>query len=217
MSAALWFGQPVDVLEYSVDPDVGQVGRVRTADGSTRLVPVHDLEGAEDVPDIATCGTCGRSWNFTAYRWPASLCPFCVGDPDEAAPHEVFPPALTDEPGRVTKLTGANSVHNPGPALTVEGFEARMDEDAHAGWCRDHITETDSDDGHDVEVCRRHVTFGPFTVDIEDSPEWPDEERRQIVPPDLPGTWVTPDDACQLAGALIEAARLIEDDEGGQS
>lgn len=50
----------------------------------------------------------------------------------------------------------------------------------HAGWCTDHRTEVD---GHEViEVCRRAVTFGEATVDIEDSPAWADDDLP-IVPP----------------------------------
>lgn len=75
----------------------------------------------------------------------------------------------------------------------------------HAGWCTDHRTEVD---GHEViEVCRRAVTFGEATVDIEDSPAWTDDDLP-IVPPD----WHACDakGARDLAAALIEAARLVE-------
>lgn len=83
-----------------------------------------------------------------------------------------------------------------------------------ATWCDRHIIEEDTD-GSANDVCRTTVTRGPFAVDVEDSPAWPDGERRQVVPPDLPDTWVTAAGARDLAAALIEAAQLIED-EGGQ-
>ena len=58
--------------------------------------------------DIVTCGTCYRSWDFTAHPTPASLCPFCNGDERAAAPHEVTTPttlprhlALLDERARL--------------------------------------------------------------------------------------------------------------------
>lgn len=47
------------------------------------------------APDIATCGTCGRSWDYSAHPTPASLCPFCNGDERAATPHEVHPPTTT--------------------------------------------------------------------------------------------------------------------------
>lgn len=51
------------------------------------------------APDIATCGTCGRSWDYAAYPTPASLCPFCNGDEQAAAPHEVTPRRAPDRLG----------------------------------------------------------------------------------------------------------------------
>lgn len=51
------------------------------------------------APDIATCGTCGRSWDYAAHPTPASLCPFCNGDERAAAPHEVFPDRSPDRLG----------------------------------------------------------------------------------------------------------------------
>lgn len=79
----------------------------------------------------------------------------------------------------------------------------------HSSWCTDHRTYRDR--GEVDEVCRSSVTVSGITVDIEDCPTWPDDERRQVVPPDLPDTWVNPADARALAAALVEAARLIDD------
>lgn len=79
------------------------------------------------------------------------------------------------------------------------------DDVEHAGWCTKHTTDPDG-----AEVCQSSVTVGDFTVDLEDSPAWPDDERRQVMPPDLPDTWVSAPDAHLLAAALIEAARIIE-------
>lgn len=76
----------------------------------------------------------------------------------------------------------------------------------HAGWCTKHITDPDG-----APICQHSVTFGDFTVDLEDSPAWPDDERWQVVPPNVPDSWVSAADARQLAAALIEAARIIED------
>ena len=78
----------------------------------------------------------------------------------------------------------------------------------HAGWCSHHSTDPDG-----APICQHSVTFGDFTVDIEDSPAWPDDERHQVVPPDLPDTWVTAAGARDLAAALIEAARIVEDEQ----
>lgn len=80
----------------------------------------------------------------------------------------------------------------------------------HATWCDNHIIEEETD-GSANDVCRAKVTIGPFVVDVEDSPAWPEDERHQIVPPDLPGTWVTASDARDLAAALVEAARIVEE------
>lgn len=35
--------------------------------------------------DVATCGTCGRSWDAERYPTPSNLCPFCNGDGRAAA------------------------------------------------------------------------------------------------------------------------------------
>ena len=43
--------------------------------------------------DVATCGTCGRSWDAERHPTPASLCPFCNGDEAAAAAHECYRPA----------------------------------------------------------------------------------------------------------------------------
>lgn len=80
----------------------------------------------------------------------------------------------------------------------------------HQHWCDDHIIEEETD-GTAADVCRTAVTRGRFAVDVEDSPTWPADERNQIVPPDLPGTWVTAADARDLAAALVKAARLVEE------
>ena len=72
--------------------------------------------------------------------------------------------------------------------------------------CNNHRTEVDGP--HVTEICRRRVIVGEAHVDLEDSPSWTDDDLP-IVPPD----WHACDaaGARDLAGALIEAARLLED------
>lgn len=48
-------------------------------------VAVHTCRDTDEMgdpyrPDVATCGTCGRSWCFACHPTPASLCPWCNGD-----------------------------------------------------------------------------------------------------------------------------------------
>ena len=77
------------------------------------------------------------------------------------------------------------------------------------GWCTDHRLEEDID-GSATDVHRATVTRGQVSLYIEDSPSWSDDERRQVVPPELPaGTWCDARYALDLAAALIEAARLV--------
>ncbi|MGN7247105.1 hypothetical protein ACTHQ1_05140 [Janibacter anophelis] len=93
-------------------------------------------------PDIATCGTCGRSWDFTAHPTPASLCPFCNGDERAAAPHEVVVAGSLPAPAQVE--------HQP--------------------WCDNHATEHDGSER--LEVCRRRIVVGDVALDVETSPSW---------------------------------------------
>ena len=86
----------------------------------------------------------------------------------------------------------------------------RQHEVQHASWCTSHRVEEDGSDR--IEVCRRDVTIGEASVLIEDSPAWAHDpfHAGPIAPPqwnecDAPA-------ARDLAAALIEAARLIEDD-----
>lgn len=54
----------------------------RAAQGWAQLVAVP----ARSHPDnIATCGTCRRSWDAQRHPTPAMLCPFCNGDARAAA------------------------------------------------------------------------------------------------------------------------------------
>ena len=47
---------------------------------------------------VATCGSCGRSWDCLRHPTPATLCPFCNGDEIAAARHECYPfPDYPDE------------------------------------------------------------------------------------------------------------------------
>lgn len=81
----------------------------------------------------------------------------------------------------------------------------------HQKWCTTHLLEEDTD-GSAADVCKAAVTRGRFTVDVEDSPAWHDDERCQIVPPDMPfDVSCSAADARDLAAALIEAARLVEE------
>ena len=82
-----------------------------------------------------------------------------------------------------------------------------------ASWCRNHKTEVDTVDRDDVtEICRAVVTRGDFTVEIEDSPAWAKDPLHggPIVPPDV--VEVGAADARDFAAALIEAARLVDED-----
>lgn len=82
-----------------------------------------------------------------------------------------------------------------------------------ATWCNDHKTDVDRVDATEIsEICRREVTFGDVSVKIEDSPAWRDDPKwgGPIAVPDL--IEVGPADARDFAAALIEAARLYEDD-----
>ena len=76
----------------------------------------------------------------------------------------------------------------------------------HAGWCTDHRTEYDM--GDVSEVCRGSVTVGEATVDLEASPSWTEDDLPIVTP-----EWTSCDakGARDLATALVEAARLIED------
>lgn len=79
----------------------------------------------------------------------------------------------------------------------------------HTGWCNDHRTWVDPINHRDVtEVCRRVVTVGEATVELEVSPSWTEPADLPIVMPD----WTACDQAGarDLAAALIEAARVLE-------
>lgn len=65
-------------------------------------------------------------------------------------------------------------------------------------------------DGTATDIHRGSVTRGQMTVDVEDSLSWPIDERAQVLPPYLPETWISAGDARDLAAALLEAARLVE-------
>ena len=42
---ATWFGDPVHIVSYAMDPDVGLVALVRlTPDGAVLRAPAHDLQ-----------------------------------------------------------------------------------------------------------------------------------------------------------------------------
>lgn len=66
----------------------------RRAHGWRQLVAVP--EGSHPY-GVATCGTCGRSWDVLRHPTPATLCPFDNGDETAAAPFECYPFPTDDE------------------------------------------------------------------------------------------------------------------------
>lgn len=89
-------------------------------------------------------------------------------------------------------------------SATTTATAEEMREATHASWCTSHKTDPDG-----ADVCQHSVTVGDVTVTIEDSPSWPDVERRQIVPPEI--TDCDAQGAREMAAALLEAARLVEE------
>lgn len=53
---------------------------------------------------VATCGTCGRSWDYLRHPTPAALCPFCCGDEVAAARIECFTFPTDDERATMSDL-----------------------------------------------------------------------------------------------------------------
>ena len=64
---------------------------------------------------VATCGTCGRSWDSLRHPTPAMLCPFCNGDETAAAPFECF--TFPDDDERQPAMSDAALANNYADAM----------------------------------------------------------------------------------------------------
>lgn len=83
-----------------------------------------------------------------------------------------------------------------------------MDTPTCPSWCDSHIIE-EAVDGTASDIHRGHVTVGEITLNIEDSPDWPDD-CLPIILPDIIDCDV--DGAIALAHALLNAVLAIRGD-----